>query len=812
MTRALALFSTLLISTTLCPSAARADVPQKMTYAGTLTDSAGTPITGSRDFRLLFCSTVANGHCNVPLLYDSGLAFSNYLLGPGGTFQLEMDPVTASAINNLTPEAWIEVLVNASGSVDLVTVGIQKMSAVPYAYRSVTAENALSAQTAVVAQSVDYANVQNVPDPPTCSPGRFLTWNGSAYFCLTPSGFSSVAAPLVVTGEQLTLPTLDITRLVGTGCGAGEVVAHDGTAFVCLQPSAGPGIRVVSSGNLLNYSVDFSDLCGPNDLIAADPTDMTGYSCIGVGAGLTRAGGTLAMDRTDNDGRYVNTDGAGDSMAGTLTLSNAVVSLIAVGPVQARAGLRVATASGRALIIDDQPMGGTTRVFVESNGAMSINSAAAAGSVFNGAADTSSMGLRVGNSSADVLEPTLEVSNASTAGRVARFMEGTTPRVVINGSTAAGANVAEFGSSAQASISNTGIIRGSSFVGDGAAITNVTAEQTTGRAGGASFTTPTHDHARWRNNATRFNMAAAPNVTTNLGNLSSDGRRIWVTGTGQFIYKVDAASGAATSMDLGAPSFNSNANSVFDGRYLNVAPGTGTTVKRVDTLAAAGDVATSAITITGATAGVLAFDGVKMWNFGFDPFISSWTPGVTPTVTVTPTTGFKALDASYAPGMGMFVLNDNGGNNVVIHRINTTTGAIDASSNTIGVTSAAGCSLVAAASHVVLACGTATANRLMLFNPGNLTTAARDFTYLTGQTTSEFAWQDVDFDGRFIVAMDAGRAHFLDITDLAASATAPAISRTKTINTDPAVGLSFVIFDGEQFFASSLVGQGLIRF
>ena len=127
MTRALALFSTLLISTTLCPSAARADVPQKMTYAGTLTDSAGTPITGSRDFRLLFCSTVANGHCNVPLLYDSGLAFSNYLLGPGGTFQLEMDPVTASAINNLTPEAWIEVLVNASGSVDLVTVGIQKM-------------------------------------------------------------------------------------------------------------------------------------------------------------------------------------------------------------------------------------------------------------------------------------------------------------------------------------------------------------------------------------------------------------------------------------------------------------------------------------------------------------------------------------------------------------------------------------------------------------------------------------------------------------------------------------------------------------
>ncbi len=118
--------------------------PPVMTYSGTLTDSAGTPLKEAKNIQIQFWDRQSGGSTPVCLTPSS----SQPLVA--GTFQVPLpDPCVAAVHANA--ELWAEVIVDGA------SLGRTKQAAVPYAIEADTASHAagaLEARLAAVEKSV----------------------------------------------------------------------------------------------------------------------------------------------------------------------------------------------------------------------------------------------------------------------------------------------------------------------------------------------------------------------------------------------------------------------------------------------------------------------------------------------------------------------------------------------------------------------------------------------------------------------------------------------------------------------------------
>jgi len=110
---------------------------QALTYSGVLTDTAGTPLTGSKNILVQFydAATAGNTLCTVG---PSALTLA------AGAFQVPL-PDTCTAAVHASPDIWIDVFVDGA------SVGRAKLGAVPFAVEADHASTA--AQATAAAQS-----------------------------------------------------------------------------------------------------------------------------------------------------------------------------------------------------------------------------------------------------------------------------------------------------------------------------------------------------------------------------------------------------------------------------------------------------------------------------------------------------------------------------------------------------------------------------------------------------------------------------------------------------------------------------------
>ena len=99
-----------------------------LTYSGILTDTNGTPLTGSKNLQVQIwdAATAGNIVCTTP---SSAQALV------GGSFSVVLPAACLTGVHN-TGELWSEVLVDGA------SVGRSKLGAVPYAVEADTASNA----------------------------------------------------------------------------------------------------------------------------------------------------------------------------------------------------------------------------------------------------------------------------------------------------------------------------------------------------------------------------------------------------------------------------------------------------------------------------------------------------------------------------------------------------------------------------------------------------------------------------------------------------------------------------------------------
>jgi hypothetical protein len=107
-----------------------AGVPAKtpMSYSGVLTDTAGTPLTGSKNIQVVFWDDPTDGtaQCTVS-------AGSQPLVA--GSFRVPLSDGCTNAVHGYA-ELWVEVVVDGT------SLGRTKLGAVPYALEADTATNA----------------------------------------------------------------------------------------------------------------------------------------------------------------------------------------------------------------------------------------------------------------------------------------------------------------------------------------------------------------------------------------------------------------------------------------------------------------------------------------------------------------------------------------------------------------------------------------------------------------------------------------------------------------------------------------------
>jgi len=114
-----------------------------MTYAGTLTDAGGAPLTGSRNIQVMIWSQATGG--TTPACQTASAAQTLV----AGTFQVAL-PDTCTAAARAAGDLWVEVLVDGG------SLGRTKLGAVPFsveADHSVSATNATNATNAMAGRS-----------------------------------------------------------------------------------------------------------------------------------------------------------------------------------------------------------------------------------------------------------------------------------------------------------------------------------------------------------------------------------------------------------------------------------------------------------------------------------------------------------------------------------------------------------------------------------------------------------------------------------------------------------------------------------
>jgi len=114
-------------------SRATAAIPstETLTYSGTLTDTAGAPISGSRNLQVQLWDQATDGmvKCSV------GPAAINLV---AGAFKVALPAACATAVH-ASPDLWAEVIANGE------SLGRAKLGAVPYAVEAETASQAAGA-------------------------------------------------------------------------------------------------------------------------------------------------------------------------------------------------------------------------------------------------------------------------------------------------------------------------------------------------------------------------------------------------------------------------------------------------------------------------------------------------------------------------------------------------------------------------------------------------------------------------------------------------------------------------------------------
>lgn len=122
-----------------------------MTYSGVLTDSTGTPLTGSKNVQLSVYDKATGGtlQCTVG---PTPVTLAN------GGFQLPL-PDTCTTVVHANPDLWIEVFVDGA------SMGRTKLGAVPYAVEAAhaqTADSALSAASAIQVNQSGFTTCQPI--------------------------------------------------------------------------------------------------------------------------------------------------------------------------------------------------------------------------------------------------------------------------------------------------------------------------------------------------------------------------------------------------------------------------------------------------------------------------------------------------------------------------------------------------------------------------------------------------------------------------------------------------------------------------
>jgi hypothetical protein len=104
---------------------------QPLTYSGVLTDTTGTPLTGSKNIQVQIwdAATAGNIVCATPSAAQTLIA---------GNFSVVLPDACLTGVHN-TANLWTEVLVDGG------SVGRAKIGAVPYAVEADTASNAAGA-------------------------------------------------------------------------------------------------------------------------------------------------------------------------------------------------------------------------------------------------------------------------------------------------------------------------------------------------------------------------------------------------------------------------------------------------------------------------------------------------------------------------------------------------------------------------------------------------------------------------------------------------------------------------------------------
>jgi hypothetical protein len=105
-----------------------------LSYSGTLTDTSGTPLTGSKNVLLQLYAAVTGGSALCASTPASVTLIS-------GTFQVPLGDDCVDVIH-ANPDLWIDVLIDGA------SIGRSKLGAVPYAVEADTAQHAASANTA----------------------------------------------------------------------------------------------------------------------------------------------------------------------------------------------------------------------------------------------------------------------------------------------------------------------------------------------------------------------------------------------------------------------------------------------------------------------------------------------------------------------------------------------------------------------------------------------------------------------------------------------------------------------------------------
>ena len=152
-----------------------------LSYSGTLQDTNGTPLTGSRNIQVNLWGTATGG--TTPLCQTASTAISL----KAGRFAITLpDACTATVKGN--PNTWIEVLVEGA------SLGRTKIGAVPYAVEAghaTSADSATTAGNAAAATGALQTTLDQVQAAITAAESNITALQGRALSCTLTIGEST---------------------------------------------------------------------------------------------------------------------------------------------------------------------------------------------------------------------------------------------------------------------------------------------------------------------------------------------------------------------------------------------------------------------------------------------------------------------------------------------------------------------------------------------------------------------------------------------------------------------------------------------